>query len=50
VEDIRRATRRQYTAEKKVRLVIAGFRDEESLAELSRKDCPDVVQRLTNRS
>jgi transposase len=38
VRDIRRATRRQYTAEKKVRIVIAGLRGEESIAELCRKE------------
>ena len=38
VRDIRRATRRQYTAEEKVRVVIAGLRGEESIAELCRKE------------
>jgi len=38
VRDIRRATRRQYTAEEKVRIVIAGLRGEESIAELCRKE------------
>jgi len=37
VRDIRRATRRQYSAEEKVRIVIAGLRGEESIAELCRK-------------
>ena len=37
VRDIRRATRRQYSAEEKVRIVIAGLRGEESVAELCRK-------------
>jgi transposase len=36
VRDIRRATRRQYSAEEKVRIVIAGLRGEESIAELCR--------------
>ncbi len=35
---IRRATRRQYTAEEKVRIVIAGLRGEDSIAELCRKE------------
>jgi transposase-like protein len=35
---IRRATRRQYTAEEKVRVVIAGLRGEDSIAELCRKE------------
>ena len=38
VRDIRRANRRQYTAEEKVRIVIAGLRGEESIAELCRKE------------
>src|ERR1700692_3352729 len=36
--DIRRATRRQYSAEEKIRIVIAGARGEESIAELYRKE------------
>src|ERR1700693_2035349 len=38
VRDIRRATRRQYSAEDKVRIVIAGLRGEDSIAELCRKE------------
>src|SRR5262249_47825749 len=38
VRDIRRATRRQYAAEEKVRIVIAGLRGEDSVAELCRKE------------
>ena len=38
VRDIRRATRRQYTAEEKVRIVIAGLRGEESIAERCRNE------------
>jgi len=38
VRDIRRATRRQYSAEDKVRIVIAGLRGEDSVAELCRKE------------
>jgi hypothetical protein len=34
VRDIRRATRRQYSAEEKSRIVIAGLRGELSIAEL----------------
>ena len=36
VRDIRRATRRQYPAEEKIRIVIAGLRGEDSIAELCR--------------
>ena len=38
VWDIRRAARRQFAAEEKVRLVIAGLRGEDSIAELCRKE------------
>jgi transposase len=38
VRDIRRAARRQYSAEDKVRIVIAGLRGEDSIAELCRKE------------
>src|ERR1700738_5461650 len=34
----RRATRRQYSAEEKVRIVIAGLRGEDAIAELCRKE------------
>src|ERR1700734_2264665 len=38
VRDIRRATRRQFSAEEKVRIVIAGLCGEDSVAELCRKE------------
>jgi transposase len=38
VRDIRRATRRQFAAEEKVRIVIVGLRGEDSIAELCRKE------------
>src|SRR3974390_2434143 len=38
VRDIRRATRRHFSAEDKVRMVIAGLRGEDSVAELCRKE------------
>src|SRR5215471_8945709 len=38
VRDIRRATRRHFAAEDKVRIVIAGLRGEESVAEPCRKE------------
>src|SRR3984893_6612580 len=38
VRDIRRATRRQYSAEEKIRIVVAGLRGEDSIAELCRKE------------
>jgi transposase len=38
VRDIRRATRRQFSAEEKIRIVLEGLRGEESIAELCRKE------------
>jgi transposase len=38
VRDIRRATRRQYSAEEKIRIVLEGLRAEHSIAELCRKE------------
>jgi transposase len=38
VRDIRRATRRQYSAEEKVRIVIAAQRGEDSIAALCCKE------------
>src|SRR5438552_8567945 len=38
VRDIRRATRRQFAAEEKIRIVIEGLRGEDSIAELCRKE------------
>ena len=38
VRDIRRATRRHYSAEDKIRIVLEGFRGEHSIAELCRRE------------
>jgi transposase len=38
VKDIRRATRRQYSAEEKIRIVLDGLRGEHSIAELCRRE------------
>jgi len=38
VKDIRRATRRHFSAEDKIRIVLEGFRGEDSIAELCRKE------------
>jgi len=38
VRDIRRATRRKYSAEEKIRIVLAGLRGEASIAELCRRE------------
>ena len=36
--DIRRKTRKQYTAEEKIRIVVSGLRGEESVAALCRRE------------
>ena len=38
VSDIRRATRRQFSAEEKIRIVLQGLRGEDSIAELCRRE------------
>jgi len=38
VRDIRRATRRHYSAEEKIRIVLEGLRGEDSVAELCRRE------------
>jgi transposase len=38
VRDIRRATRRQFSAEEKIRIVLEGLRGEDSIAELCRRE------------
>ncbi len=40
VRDIRRRTRKKYSAEEKIRIVVEGLRGEESIAELCRKEEP----------
>ena len=47
VKDIRRATRRHFSAEEKIRVVLAGLRGEESIAELCRRE--GIVQNLYYR-
>ena len=47
VRDIRRATRRQFSAEEKIRIVLEGLRGEESIAELCRKE--GIAQNLYYR-
>ena len=37
VRDIRRATCKRYSAEEKIRIVLAGLRGEDSIAELCRR-------------
>ena len=38
MKDIRRATRRQYSAEEKIRIVLDGLKGEDSIAELCRRE------------
>ena len=38
IRDIRRATRRQYSAEEKIRIVLESLRGESSIAELCRRE------------
>ena len=38
VRDIRRATRRRFSAEEKIRIVLEGLRGEDSIAELCRRE------------
>src|ERR1700723_3632756 len=44
VKDIRRATRRQFSAEEKIRIALEGLRGEESIAELCRRE--GIVQNV----
>src|ERR1017187_7966486 len=47
MKDIRRATRRHFSAEDKIRIVLEGLRGEESIAELCRRE--GIVQNLYYR-
>ena len=38
IKDIRRKTRKQYSSEEKIRIVLAGLRGEDSIAELCRQE------------
>ena len=38
VRNIRRRTRKQYSAEEKIRIVLSGLRGEDSIAELCRRE------------
>ena len=44
VKSIRRATRQQYSAEEKIRVVLEGLRGEQSIAELCRRE--GIARRL----
>ena len=47
VKDIRRATRKQHSAEEKIRIVLEGLRGEDSIAELCRRE--GIAQNLYYR-
>ena len=47
VKEIRRATRRQFSAEEKIRIVLIGLRGEDSIAELCRRE--GIVENLYYR-
>src|ERR1700693_2135417 len=47
VKDIRRATRKHYSAEDKIRIVLEGLRGEDSIAELCRRE--GIAQNLYYR-
>jgi transposase len=47
IKQIRRATRRQFSAEEKIRIVLSGLRGEDSIAELCRRE--GIVQNLYYR-
>jgi transposase len=47
VKDIRRATRKEYSAEEKIRIVLEGLRGEDSIAELCRRE--GIAQNLYYR-
>ena len=44
LKDIRRATRRHFSAEEKIRIVLDGLRGEDSIAELCRRE--DIAQSM----
>ncbi len=45
VRNIKRQTRRKFSAEEKIRIVLAGMRGEDSVAELCRRE--NIHQKLT---
>ena len=47
IKQIRRVTRRQFSAEEKIRIVLSGLRGEDSIAELCRRE--GIVQNLYYR-
>lgn len=50
VKDIRRATRKVHNAEEKIRIVLAGLRGEDSIAELCRREGIAQGNRIARRA
>ena len=44
IKGIRRQTRRKYTAEDKIRIVLSGLKGEDSIAELCRREAPRALE------
>ena len=44
VKDIKRATRKEYSSEEKIRIVLDGLRGEDSIAELCRREARDLKE------
>ncbi len=44
VKDIKRATRKQYSSEEKIRIVLDGLRGEDGIAELCRREARDLKE------
>ena len=50
MKDIRRAMRRHFTAEDKIRIVLEGLRGEDSIAELCRRSLTSERKRRSSAS
>ena len=51
IRDIKRKTRKQYSAEEKIRIMLDGLRGEDSIAELCRREghSPEPVLQMVQR-
>ena len=49
IRDIKRKTRKQYSAEEKIRIVLDGLRGEDSIAELCRREGIALTEGLCGR-
>ncbi len=50
VNEIKRRTRRKYSAEEKIRIVLEGLRGEYSIAELCPQKTPSILVRVFRRN